>query len=183
MPGPVLTFNNCKNVIIDNVHVECSHVSSGIRFRECNDVKIRNGFYLHGFGAGGYGVGTSNFSGELTAVGAHVEQWAWGEAGFDDQANRVGYGWLMRTADFTLTGCLSNYTGVPYYKDGYGSWSMSQCHGYNGALTSVTDADNILSIEVADPSNGVIDAFYSDQGAVHIKCDDLHSATGKTLQS
>ena len=121
MIGPMINFQNQNWIGFNNVHVLCDHVSSGFRFQQCEHVSLGEGFYCHGFGSGGYGIKTDTTCLEFYGKRPKIEQWKWGEVGFDDQANRDGYGFLLETADLTLDTPTSNYTKYPFFKTGFGS--------------------------------------------------------------
>jgi len=131
----------------------------------------------------GYGIRTATKALEFKAYRCSAQQYIWGEAGFDNQANRSAIGFDMNTADFILDHCVANYCAIPFYKGTYGvNWQTANCHFYNGALVTVTDANAIYTCKIDGPDGGIMTNTYNDRGTFYINADDLTSATGGRFQ-
>jgi hypothetical protein len=180
MPGPLLAVNSSINVRFDGVSVNSAQISSCIRIKESDRCGLK-GVYLYNWAPHGFGIETDTKAGELDLDNVRCQQHDFNDAGRPDQAERTGFGFLIRTPDVTLRAPVANYCRYPFYKEGFGSWQMSDPHFFNGSLTTVVDGDKDFAMYIAAPGNGVIVGGYYDNGVVFINADELHSTSAKSL--
>jgi hypothetical protein len=176
---PMINADGTDWVGFENVLIDCGFVASGVFVANQEASYFGPSFLVQRWRARAddmsYGVRTKTKAGQLRGLpGATARQYKWGDAGFDFQGNRTGYGWKMETGDFSLTGCYGYYTKYPFHKSGFGSWALTDWHGFNGALNTVTDASKLYTTYIEDPSNGQITGIYSDNGTLFVNGDDLH---------
>ncbi|MEL6467105.1 MAG: carbohydrate binding domain-containing protein [Pseudomonadota bacterium] len=178
--GPMIAFTLSDRITL-SVSILCNRVCSGVRFKQTEYCNVTPLFYVHGFAPGGYGLRTDTTALEFKGDRPKIEQYTFGETGFDNQANRDGFCFMMMTADWSMDTPTANYAKYQIYQDGFGSWELISPHGYAGSLATVTNADEIYSVYINNPSNGRIHGGYFDQGSLYINADNLHSATAKTF--
>lgn len=182
---PMLDADGTDKVAFGKVEIDCAFKSSGAFIANQEGCVFGDEFLVEHWDTRvddmSYGVRTKTKAGQLVIGAATARQYAWGETGFDNQANRTGHGWKIETADFLMNGTIGNYTKYPFHKSGFGSWQASNCHMFNGALTTVTDASAIYSMYIEDPSNGQITALYGDNSTVYVNGDDLHAGNATLI--
>jgi len=182
---PMINADGTDGVGFENVLIDCGFVASGVFVANQEGSYFGPSFLVQRWRARAddmsYGVRTKTKAGQLRGLpGATARQYKWGDAGFDLQGNRTGYGWKMETADFTLTDVYGYYTKYPVHKSGFGSWSITNLHAFNGALNTVTDTSQIYALYIEHPSNGQVNGIYADNGTIFVNADDLHNG-GATL--
>ncbi len=180
-PGPMLLVTGDYTRFGSGFRMELRHICSGLLFSTPVASGHDVGIYIHGWASGGYGIRTKASASQFRSNNLVACQYEWGETGFDDQANRVGYGLKIETADCMINNPIVYYTGYPIHKSGPGSWQIVNAHPFNGAMTVITDPDAIYTLYIEEPNNGTIIGGYYDQGTVFINADNLHNGTD-TLQ-
>lgn len=167
---------------LERVYLDLNWNGSGVLLDDVvrpslRDVIVRR--MAHGGSA--YGVKTTTKATEAAFDRVSVFQYKWGESGFDVQANRDSTGFDMNTADWTMSNCVAAYCGVPFHKGAGWNWQMSQCHFYQGFLSTVSDPLAIYNMVIDNPEGGIITNLYNDNGCIKVNCDNLAASVGGML--
>jgi len=163
---PILTMttpvsDDLKSCGLRHVYIDCKHLCAGVLLKNTFQGFLDRVHVTH---AKTYHIKAEQKNGDLHISSCIVNQWFWGESGFDTIANRTAYGFWIDCADVIMVSCTGFYCLEPLRGTG-GNTQVSACHFYNGATVDGTDN---MAIHLYGARGYVIADCYIDNGIVKI---------------
>lgn len=160
----VVRWAFAARVVLSNITIMCSHAANGFNKAggggHCllRDVHVEN--YRH------WGIRVQQGN-AFIADHCSTTEWGSDEPEFLVQANLVGKGFWIETADFHLRDCTPNWTKWPMYITGY-TGLISGCHPFNGGDGVASRTNQGLIYLGPNARGNVFYGCYFDNGIIEV---------------